>query len=77
MKKAKEHIAVPVHIDFPVERPTDPVELFHWLRAHPKLADEMLRAYRKARRQALREAQRNDAKKNPRTKAATRNHKVS
>jgi len=60
MKKAKENIAVRVQIEFdrPPDMPTDPVELFHWLQAHPKIADELARAYRKAHRKALREANR-------------------
>jgi len=72
----KKSIAVRVHVEGPPDMPTDPVELFHWLQAHPELTDELLQAYRKAHRQALREAQRDGAKKNPRTKAATRNRKV-
>ena len=73
----KKSIAVRVHIECPPDMPTDPVELYHWLKAHPDIADELAKAYRKAHRQALREANQNDAKKNQRTKTATRNHKVS
>jgi GrpB-like predicted nucleotidyltransferase (UPF0157 family) len=73
----KKPIAVCVRIDHPAERPTDPVELFEWLQAHPDLAEELLRSYRKARRNALHEANQDGKKKNPRTKTAARNRKVS
>jgi len=75
----KKSIAVRVEIDFdrPPDMPTDPVELYEWLKAHPDIADKLAKAYRKAHRKALREAQRNDAKKTQRTKTATRNRKVS
>jgi GrpB-like predicted nucleotidyltransferase (UPF0157 family) len=75
----KKSIAVRVHIDFerPPDMPTDPVELFEYLKTRPELTEKLVRAYRKAHRQALREAQQNDAKKNPRAKTATRNRKVS
>jgi GrpB-like predicted nucleotidyltransferase (UPF0157 family) len=75
----KKSIAVRVHIDFerPPDMPTDPVELDEYLETRPELVERLLRAYRKAHRQALSEAQRNGAKKNSRTKAATRNRKVS
>jgi uncharacterized membrane protein len=75
----KKSIPVRVHIefDYPPDMPTDPVELDEYLETRPELVERLLRAYRKAHRQALREAQQNDTKKSSRTKAATRNRKVS
>jgi GrpB-like predicted nucleotidyltransferase (UPF0157 family) len=75
----KKSIPVRVHIEFdrPADMPTDPVELYDWLKAHPDIADELAKAYRKAHRKALREANRDGAEKTQPTKTATRNRQVS
>ena len=75
----KKSIPVRVHIEFdrPADMPNDPVELYEWLKAHPHIADELLKAYRKAHRKALREANQDGTKKTRRTKTETRNREAS